>query len=207
MRKRSLICGVGLNDYFGEIVVGNVRLAEYDIWRRMIRRCYSEEFLCTFPTYRGAFVEDYLLSLQNFYNFSKTVVNFNKDGWDMDKDILGRRIGVHGYTRETLVYVPKEINYLILDNGAIRGEYPIGVCFDKQTGRYKSTLKKFGKTFNLGRFDTVDEAYEVYCKEKSKHIIHVAEKYKGVVDDRVYDSLVDFHSVKLLEPFKNEVYK
>ena len=40
-----------------------------------------------------------------------------------------------------------------------------GVCFCKQTGKWKSQINNKGKHFNLGRFDSEIEAYEVYSLE------------------------------------------
>ena len=192
-RPRRLVCGVGLNDYNGFTASTKGRIPEYDVWRTIIRRCYSKEHIDKFPTYKDAFVEDCLLKFTNFLDFSKTVKNFKRKGWDIDKDVLVRELGIHGYTRETIVYVPKDINYLILENDAIRGELPMGVAFCKQTGGYKASIKKFGKTFNIGRFDTVEEAERRYKAEKFDQIGIVAEMYRGIVDDRVYNALMGYH--------------
>ena len=41
-----------------------------------------------------------------------------------------------------------------------------GYCFCKQTGRWLATIKVAGKQFNLGRFDTEEEARQAYVSAK-----------------------------------------
>ena len=58
-RPRRLVCGVGLNDYNGFTTSTKGRIPEYDVWRTIIRRCYSKEHTDKFPTYKDAFVDDF----------------------------------------------------------------------------------------------------------------------------------------------------
>ena len=46
---------------------------------------------------------------------------------------------------------------------------PQGYCFCKQTGRWLATIKVAGKMFNLGRFDTKEEARQAYVSAKLHH--------------------------------------
>lgn len=41
-------------------------------------------------------------------------------------------------------------------------------------------------------FNSEKEAYDFYVKTKNKHAIELAEKYKGIIDDRVYNILINF---------------
>lgn len=50
----------------------------------------------------------------------------------------------------------------------------------------------YGKTHNLGRYHTVEEAFYAYKKAKELHIREVAEKYKGDISPRVYDALINY---------------
>lgn len=45
---------------------------------------------------------------------------------------------------------------------------PIGVSFDKATGRFKSQIMSGGINFHLGRFDTEQQAHTAYIEEKRK---------------------------------------
>jgi hypothetical protein len=51
---------------------------------------------------------------------------------------------------------------------ASRGDYPIGVCLYKPTGKYKAQCRNpfSGKKEYLGLFSTQEEAHEVWRKRK-----------------------------------------
>lgn len=190
-KPRSLICGVGINDWEGftsSYLKG--RMPEYDLWRAMISRCYSSSRKRQYPTYEGVTVSQEFLIFSNFYEFLQSAVGFGNLNWDMDKDILNRR--ARTYSRETVVFVPKEINYFVLSNGAIRGSLPMGVCFDKRTGKYTASLKIAGVRKNLGRFQTIEGAALAYKIEKESRAKVLAEKWKGEIDVRVYEGLRNY---------------
>ena len=49
-----------------------------------------------------------------------------------------------------------------------------------------------GKVFHLKRVDTVEEAFSMYKHIKEGHIKDIAEKYKGQIDKRVYQALLNY---------------
>src|SRR5699024_743676 len=124
--------------------------------------------------------------------FLQSAVGFGNSNWDMDKDILNRR--ARTYSRETVVFVPKEINYFVLSSGAIRGSLPMGVCFDKRTGKYTASIKIAGVRKNLGRFQTIEGAALAYKIEKESRAKVLAEKWKGEIDVRVYERLRNYRA-------------
>ena len=41
--------------------------------------------------------------------------------------------------------------------------------------RFQAQIRKVGKQFHLGRFNTPEEAHEAYKKAKIKHILEIAQ--------------------------------
>ena len=66
------------------------------------------------------------------------------------------------------------------------------MCFDKSRNKYKSKIKKFGKTVNLGRYDTVIEAFSAYKKAKESYLKELANKWKSQIDERAYLALMNY---------------
>ena len=46
----------------------------------------------------------------------------------------------------------------------------LGVHWDKKRNKWKTSVRVKDKVYNLGRFDTIEEAKIAYDKEKSKHV-------------------------------------
>jgi hypothetical protein len=44
-----------------------------------------------------------------------------------------------------------------------------GVTFDRQTGKWRPQLKKNGKSINLGRFESCEQAQAAYIAAKRQH--------------------------------------
>lgn len=68
-------------------------IKEYDTWRGVLRRCYTEGYQAREPTYRGCTVSEDWLTYSNFYNWIIKQDNYQKwkEGgreWAIDKDIL-----------------------------------------------------------------------------------------------------------------------
>jgi hypothetical protein len=178
------VYGVG---YIGngshKITVNAQRTDASNAWKNMIQRCYKG--LESHPSYNKVFVCE---QWHNFQNFAKWHEENYIEGWQLDKDILvkGNKI----YCPQTCAFVPPEINYLFVKCNKKRGEYPIGVSLVHN--RFQATLRKNGKTFNLGRFNTPEEAFESYKGAKEKYIKDIANKWKNEVTEEVYQALVNY---------------
>ena len=44
----------------------------------------------------------------------------------------------------------------------------------------------------LGIYDSIEEAYEVYAVAKEQHIKQVADEYKEIIPENVYDALYKY---------------
>jgi len=189
-RKRSLVFGVGVNDWVDVVSVNGKPIWEYQLWQDMLRRCYDEKLKQRQPTYEGVTCSKEWLSMTKFIEDVSKMKGCGFDGWELDKDILVK--GSKLYSKDACCFVPQELNSLLIKCDNSRGEYPVGVCFDKYAGKFKAYLRINGKRKHLGLFTTPEEAFQVYKTAKEAQIKAVAEKWKHLLDERVYQALLDY---------------
>ena len=115
---------------------------------------------------------------------------FGLEGWQLDKDIIQK--GSKLYSKDTCCFVPAEVNLLLTKRDKCRGEYPVGVNFHKATGKFRARLNINGRLKHLGLFNTPEEAFQVYKPAKEAQIKVVAEKWKHLLDERVYQALMTY---------------
>lgn len=115
------------------------------------------------------------------------------ENFELDKDVLvkGNRI----YGSDTCAFVPQEINMLFSGcyKAARRGQYPIGVSFNKGSGHFVAQMsdrQENGLDKYLGSFPTVEEAFACYKIAKEAKIKRLADKWKDQIDPRVYEALL-----------------
>lgn len=183
-----IIYGVG---YFGvgrfKAGIGKNDTVEYKAWAHMICRCYDEKELLKYPTYRGCTVHP---DWHNFQVFAKwyTSHKYYGLGYHLDKDLLfpGNKI----YSAHNCELVPSQINTLLIDAGANRGDLPIGVSYNKRSRKYTSYLRIDGNKKFLGYFDCHNKAHEAYKRSKREHIKTKALEWRCRMDERVFESLL-----------------
>jgi hypothetical protein len=191
---RKPVYGVGINDsdYVTERkekVNGKWKVLwkcpYYCRWRDMLARCYSEKYQERYPTYKGCTVIDEWLL---FSNFKRWMEKQDWEGKDLDKDLLveGNKV----YSPETCVFVPQLVNSFLIDCGAIRGEYPIGVSWRKALSKLQAYCRNpFTKKLeHLGYFLDPDEAHEAWKKRKHELACQLADS-EYVTDDRIKEVL------------------
>jgi len=188
--NRSLVCGVGVNDWVGVIHLGGNLIMEYKLWKNMLQRCFSDGLKQSRPTYEGVTCSKEWLSMTKFIEDVSQMKGFGLIGWALDKDILVK--GNKLYSKDTCCFVPQEVNLLLIKCDNCRGEYPVGVCFDKASGKFKARLNINGKQKNLGYFTTPEEAFQVYKLAKEAYIKVVAQKWKHILDERVFQALMTY---------------
>ena len=188
--RRKPVHGVGINDapYVTKPTVSGELLCDpaYRAWFNMLMRAYCERCQGKQPTYVGVTV------CKEWHSFSAFRVwwlaNY-RDGFQCDKDLLVA--GNREYGPDACIYVPSWLNSFTVDCGAVRGEFPIGVSFCKQTGKYKSQCCNpiTGKQRNLGRFTTPEAAHEAWRRYK----LELADQLKpdmDAIDQRIYPNVV-----------------
>lgn len=186
---KRLVCGVGVNDadYVVRPMVSGKRVIckAYQSWLNMLERCYSAKYQHRYPTYIGVKVCDEWLS---FMAFRKWWTEHQVDGWEFDKDLLS---GDRVYSPDACIFVPSWMNSLTTDGAAARGEWPIGVSFEKRVGKFKARCRHpFGRQEFLGYFSAPEEAHAAWLTRK----LEIANELKHLMDDidaRIFPRVIE----------------
>ena len=188
-RWKPSVFGVGV---IGELPIshGGKHDKEYVFWKGILERCYDEKYHSKYPTYKDCCVSEDFKYYPYFKGWCNKQIGFDQDGWHLDKDILVK--GNKAYSEDTCCFVPSAINNLFVKSNSSRGDLPIGVSFDKDSQKYRPHLSMNGKVSHLKRVDTVEEAFSMYKHIKEGYIKDIAEKYKGQIDKRVYQALLNY---------------
>ncbi len=186
-KKSSLVYGHGINDanyaVLPRINGKQIRCPFYRTWQSMLQRVYSQKYHDTNPTYVGITVcQEWLI----FSNFKAWLETQNWQGNELDKDII--KPGNKHYSPDTCCFVPHALNSLLNDNSAARGEWIIGVRYNKFAKKYTAQCcDGKGKLKHLGSFDTASTAHAAWVKFKSNLIVNIAAKQ---TDPRIVNGLM-----------------
>ena len=188
----ATVHGVGFNDVQFQIKVDGKIVWQYQLWLSMLGRCFGARYKQHRPTYEDVTCCDEWLSFANFFEWVNKEVGYKGKpvGFVLDKDILlkGNKI----YSPEFCSFVPTAVNLLLNDHGAGRGEYPVGVCFVKDRGKFRACLNCFGRQKHLGDYDTIEDAAFTYKTAKEAQIKIVATQYKAALKPAVFESLMNW---------------
>ena len=198
MGAPRLVCGVGVNDsdYVVERkeTIGYVNgkrkqkrvwiCPYYDVWTNMLKRC-SEKWQERQPTYKGCSVTEEWLTFSVFKNWMEAQ---EWEGLQLDKDLLieGNKV----YSPETCVFVSQTVNKFTNDRGAKRGEWQIGVTWNKEKGKFQSQCRNpfTNKRGHLGYFTSELEAHQAWLKRKLELAQLLAAEQ---TDERVAKALIE----------------
>ena len=190
-RLSPSVYGLGIVGTKYQIRVNGTLTKEYELWSEMLKRCYSYTYQKKYPTYEGCKVSDSFLHYEYFYEWCQNQIGFGECGFQLDKDLLTK--GNKVYNEYSCVFIPSEVNTLLTNCTASRGEHLIGVCWNKTKKSFVAHVSKNkGKSEWLGYFNTELEAYNAYKTAKESFIKEQANKWKGKIDDRAYNALMNY---------------
>lgn len=171
--KRKLLYGVGINDanYITQPMVSGVKIRcpFYIAWANMMMRCYCEKFQQRRPTYRDCTIDP---EWHSFMNFHAWMIKQDWKGKQLDKDILipGNKI----YSPKTCVFVSSQINNLLTDSKATRGECQHGVSRMHNSEKFRVRFRINGKMKYFGCFDDERSANKKARQIKAEYITRIA---------------------------------
>lgn len=187
-----MVYGVGyiLNK---ETRINGIQEESYKTWLQMLRRCYSQKEQIRYPKYKECIVSNEWLCYDNFKKwYNDNFYQIDNEKMALDKDILikGNKI----YSPETCVFVSNRINVLFTKSNATRGDYPIGVSWNKREEKFRAYCQtSFGKQKHLGYYSTPEDAfYKGYKPFKERYIKEIAEEYKNKIPKKLYDALYNY---------------
>jgi len=212
MKAKKLLYGVGINDADYVVqrkeTIGYVNGKQkqklvwecpyYRVWAHMLQRCYSPKYQEKYPTYKGCSVSEEWITFSNFRAWMEEQDFVDKQ---LDKDLLfeGNKV----YSAETCVFVTSIVNSFTIDRGNDRGEWLIGVHWDKAKGKFVSQCNNpfTKKRGNLGRFTCELEAHQTWLKRKLE-LAHMLAAEQ--TDERVAKALIERYTNYTLEDSDEE---
>ena len=185
------VFGVGITGTKYLITISGVKTREYALWKNMLQRCYSDAYRNKRPTYEGCEVSENFKHYSYFYEWCHKQIGFGNQGWHLDKDLLTK--GNKVYSEDSCIFIPSEINTLLIKRAASRGEYLIGVSWHKTRKAFVAKVNKSkGGSEYLGLFNTEIEAFKAYKKAKESFVKEQANKFKSQIDPRAYNALMNY---------------
>lgn len=202
MKVKKLVYGIGINDVDYVVqkfettgyVDGKIKQKKvwfcpyYRVWTSMLNRCYSAKYQERYPTYAGCTVSNEWLTFSNFKNWMEKQ---NYEGNHLDKDLLFPSNKI--YSDKTCVFITPMTNTFVTDSGAARGEWLIGVNWDKSASKFKSSCRNpfTKKQETLGYFTCEEEAHQTWTKRK----LELAKELAAIqADPRIVKALIDRYS-------------
>ena len=185
------VCGVGMLGAKYPSKINGVRTKEYGLWKRMLERCYSDAFKNKCPTYTDCEVSENFLHYEYFYEWCHKQIGFSNEGCHLDKDLLVK--GNKVYSESTCVFLPQEINKVLIKSEKMRGKHLIGVCWHNTKKAFMAQVSKNKAGLEyLGYFKTELEAFNAYKTAKESFIKEQAEEWKDKIDVRAYEALMNY---------------
>ena len=184
----KLVQGVGVNDGKYPAKVNGKNVTEYEFWKALLRRCHCPKYQQRQPTYVGCSVSEGFKNYAYFYEWCQNQIGFGQKGFELDKDLLLK--GNKVYSEDTCLFLPSELNLLLIYNKASRGTLPVGVSTYR--GKFSAQCYR-GKPFKrIGVFDTPEEAFQAYKEVKESYIKSQAQKWRSFIDVRAYAVLMTY---------------
>ena len=186
---------IGVGEF--EVYNGNKHTEVYKVWHDLIRRCYEPYFINKNLTYKDCIVCEEWHCFQNFAEwYYKNYYECNNETMELDKDILFKSNKI--YSPQTCIFVPQRINKLFTKRKQDRGEYPIGVSCSKRDNilvvqcSIISDNKQIRKKIGYFPINKPFQAFTCYKQFKEKYIKQVADEYKDLIPQKLYEALYKY---------------
>ena len=184
--KMEDVCGVG---YSTEKVKGYKSNKSYNIWVKMIERCYKSS------DKTDAYIDCYVSKEWHDYKIFKEWFDKNYytlqsgERVHLDKDILVK--SNRFYSPDNCIFVPQSINQ-IFQRRVIRADgNPVGVIKSGKNSYIAVTSDNIAKKIIRSEpKKSIEEASICHTIMKRDYILKVAEYYKNNIPKKLYDRLI-----------------
>lgn len=167
--------------------VGGNKTKSCQLWENMQTRACNKSFHARQQTYADVSVCTEWLDFQNFARWfdAQLMARRYVDGWHLDKDVLS--VGDKIYSPETCCFLPQQLNNIVVNTTAKRGEFPLGVSFNACVGRYDAHVVAWdGSTLARAMFDCPYAAHEFYKVNKEAYVRGIVDRFKDNLAEDVY---------------------
>ena len=185
------VCGVGYLGEYSTLDKDGNTTKEYTAWRGMLERCYGTKEL---EAYKYCIVSEEFHNASYFKDWYNKQVGAHREDFHLDKDILSGDCKV--YAEDTCVLVPQEVNSLFVkhNNKKVKSNLPTGVRYNpKHTSRpFTAMYSGHGGEKHMSYHDNEWSAFLAYKQAKENRAKELAEKWRGQIDNRVYEKLINY---------------
>lgn len=152
----------------------NKQMPLYNVWFSMLARAQFNKVA----------VDNRFASFKLFLNWAET--QKYEDGWLLTRAKSSTPI----YSPETCYFAPPIISSFLKIKptmGFFKKKDKFGVCIAMHRGHRKY----------IGTYDTAEEAQQIYKRLKEAYIKELAEQWRGRIDDRLYQYMINYEMVLL----------
>lgn len=171
---------------------------EYQAWINMLSRCYDPNYIqrnTGNKVYEGTTVCNEWLNFQAYAEwFTSNIAKIRALEPNLrlavDKDILSSS---KVYSPETCAIVPMEVNSVLIGCMHILNGSRNKSMINNKDGTYSLLLSSKGCTIAYhSSLSSVEEANKIYIAHKLKQMKDLAEKYKHILEERVYIRMLNY---------------
>ena len=173
-RNHPSVHNVGYIGY-GKYKVSDYR-DEYSCWNTLIKSTITNNS-------EWSIVQEWL----NFQNFAEWYIKNKIQNFPLNREILQESNKI--YSPETCCFVPHEIHAITAKLNTVSKKdksLPVGVSTVGK--KYRAVCAKGEKCV----FETIEEAQEVYKAYKRERLITLANKYKHLINKKVYNKIINY---------------
>lgn len=170
--------------------IDSKKTKECQLWENMRMRS-TNRLKNTQKTYTDIYVCNSWLDFQEFAGWVISQPNWNKVGWELDKDVLSKEKKI--YSPETCAFIPKTLNNFFNDYSS-RRNLPGHQGVIKTGNIFAMSLLYDGIEVRMYSKDEASLVAE-YKKHKKYAAEYMVEKYKSDLDIRIIQALEEFINV------------
>lgn len=185
----------------------------YHIWNGIYKRCY-----CRDDIYEGAYMCDlWKNDIKAFVQWwNENYYEIPGETMAVDKDLLVP--GNKEYAPDKCCILPQTLNTMLSNckkhrvskGRRVKGvPMPLGVRYDMYRKKYYAVYRPCGhqESITLSYWDTHFEAFEEYKKHKQADVMVMADKYKDLIPEKVYNALVNLDIKPYTEEYLRQQYE
>lgn len=188
--KRGTIKNPNVHDYCGTTIHGVYEdTREYHVWKGLLARTLNEEFKQKHKTYLNCTICEEWLNYNKFkkwYNDNEYEIG---ELLELDKDL--KFIHNKLYSSEKCLLLPKTINTTLGFVNDKKSKLPIGVT--RSGNYYQARIHKFGKSISIGYYNTPENAFEKYKKEKEIYWRELIDYYTGKIPNYIIEYMKHYN--------------
>lgn len=159
---------------------------EYNAWRNMFDRCYSEKELLKSPRRIGSQVIEEWHSFQNFARWCNEQPSWGLKDWALDKDLLVK--DNVNYGPDVCCFLPIRLNTILHIADGIPCVKQLATCWAVQ-------IRELDGSYGYsGSYASEAEAIIAYKNKREKIVQTLAEQVKESLQPKVYSALISWEA-------------